>query len=151
MSSCEFCAKQFTSGDNIYDVPIYSGNKLACPACYASYGFQGGMQRIYHGAPNGSASAPAGITPVLGSPINIGMVQGMPGFIRSTAPFPIPRNLTISGRNGVTLFELKQDGTIYADWKALMDLKDRWVAGDMGNDNPQTLAFAAALWFARNT
>ncbi len=53
---------------------------------------------------------------------------------------------------GRTIFELKKDGKITADWQALMRLKDKLLANDCADAAELTVCtWAAALWFARNT
>lgn len=53
---------------------------------------------------------------------------------------------------GRTIFEMRKDGKITADWATLMRLKDKLLANDCADSAEVTVcSWAAALWFARNT
>lgn len=53
---------------------------------------------------------------------------------------------------GKTIFELKKDGKIIADWAVLMRLKDKLLNNDCADAAELAVCtWAAALWLARNT
>lgn len=159
MSNCYMCKTVFVFGDVVIDTPMHGvmgGSHLLCPKCYTNHGFQGGSLKAFAG----SASQPLP-TPTLGNPATVTTTSGTsltitgssvrPQYIPIDKPVPAKATSFKLGYRGATVFELKPDGAITADWKAIMELKDRFLAGDAEGIQPSTLAMAAALWFARNT
>lgn len=50
------------------------------------------------------------------------------------------------------IFVLTKEGRIVADWKTIMELKDKLLANDCADAGELAVCtWAAALWFARNT
>jgi len=53
---------------------------------------------------------------------------------------------------GKVIFEMRKNGTITADWSAIMKLKDKLLANDCADTVELSVCtWAAALWLARNT
>lgn len=53
---------------------------------------------------------------------------------------------------GRDVFVLRKDGTIFADWPALMVLKDKLVNDECQDQAELAIcSWAAALWLSRNT
>lgn len=69
-----------------------------------------------------------------------------------TAAPPLPdRPLTLLWE-GREVFVMRKDGTITADWRALMRLKDRLFDNACADASERAVCTqAAALWLARNT
>lgn len=67
-------------------------------------------------------------------------------------PPPLPdRPLTLLWE-GREVFVMRKDGTITADWAALMRLKDRLFSNACADASERAVCTqAAALWLARNT
>lgn len=57
-------------------------------------------------------------------------------------------HLTVNDDAGKLVFKLNPDGTIFADWSALKDMKDKLFAN---THQSQAYAMAAAIWIARNS
>lgn len=162
--TCSHCIKDFIDGDPVVHVPRVLGGKYVYHIQCAHALGMAGIPAIYRSSSPSVVAGGSTIGPSTGtigpSIVNGGATPGRIQFNQSsrTPPQYIPiaeasgtRSFAIKGRNDVTLFEVTQEGKVTADWKALMELKDRWLANDIRNDRPETLAFAASLWFARNT
>lgn len=70
-----------------------------------------------------------------------------------TTPKPVVADTPVALQwEGRTIFELKKDGKIIADWAMLMRLKDKLLANDCADAAEVAVCtWAAALWLARNT